>query len=266
MPSSPTAPIGSIAAGPSALAAQPSAKEEALVLTEISKVYATEKIETLALHDVHLSVRAGEFVAIEGPSGSGKTTLLSVLGLLEAPTGGRYRLFGEPVESLSARAQSRCRNRGIGFIFQDFNLIGDLSVADNVELPLLYAGVSGAERRERVQAALDKVDMAHRVDHFPSQLSGGQQQRVAVARAIVGEPRLLLADEPTGNLDSKNGEAIMGLLLELHAQGTTLCMVSHNPAFSRLAQRVLHLSDGQITNETLPARAVQRSQGGAAHG
>jgi len=232
--------------------------EDALWLEDISLVYSTDKIETLALDNVHLRVHGGEFVAIEGPSGSGKTTLLSVLGLLDAPTNGRYRLFGEPVESLLARERARLRSRKIGFIFQDFNLIGDLSVADNVELPLSYARVSAAERRERAAAALATVGMTHRADHYPSQLSGGQQQRVAVARAVVGQPSLLLADEPTGNLDSKNGEAIMELLLALHARGTTVCMVSHNPAFSRLAQRVLHLSDGQITKETFapaPARA-----------
>jgi len=223
---------------------------DALRLEDVSLVYTTEKIETLALDNVHLRVRCGEFVAIEGPSGSGKTTLLSVIGLLDAPTSGRYRLFDKPVEGLPPRGRALLRSQRIGFIFQDFNLIGDLSVADNVELPLLYAKVSASERRARVEAALETVGMTHRADHFPSQLSGGQQQRVAVARAVVARPSLLLADEPTGNLDSKNGEAIMELLLDLHAQGTTVCMVSHNPAFSRLAQRVLFLSDGQITKET----------------
>ena len=227
---------------------QPTA--EALALEDISLVYATEKIETLALDNLHLRVQSGEFVAIEGPSGSGKTTLLNVIGLLDAPTSGSYRLFGEPVHGLSARQRARRRSASIGFIFQDFNLIGDLSVFDNVELPLAYAKVGAAERRRRVERALTTVAMTHRADHFPSQLSGGQQQRVAVARAVVTEPRLLLADEPTGNLDSRNGEAIMLLLGELHARGTTIIMVSHNPAFNRLAQRVLHLSDGQITKET----------------
>jgi putative ABC transport system ATP-binding protein len=234
-----------------AIHARPGA--EALALEDISLVYATDKIETLALDNIHLRVKSGEFVAIEGPSGSGKTTLLSVIGLLDAPTSGSYHLFGEPVQGLSPRERARRRSTSIGFIFQDFNLIGDLSVFDNVELPLAYAKVSASERRQRVERALETVAMTHRADHFPSQLSGGQQQRVAVARAVVTEPRLLLADEPTGNLDSRNGEAILGLLCELHARGTTVCMVSHNPAFNRLAQRVLHLSDGQITKETFSA-------------
>jgi putative ABC transport system ATP-binding protein len=224
---------------------------EALALKDVSLVYSTDEIETLALDNVHMSVRRGEFVAIEGPSGSGKTTLLSVLGLLDVPTSGSYRFFGEPVERLSRRERARRRSERIGFIFQDFNLIGELSVAENVELPLSYARVAQRERRERVENALGIVGMTHRAGHYPSQLSGGQQQRVAVARAVVAEPSLLLADEPTGNLDSRNGEAIMDLLLSLHARGTTVCMVSHNPTFSRLAQRVLYLSDGQITNETL---------------
>jgi putative ABC transport system ATP-binding protein len=233
------------------------ARAPELELEDVSLVYSTEKIETLALHNVHLRIQHGEFVAIEGPSGSGKTTLLSVLGLLEPPTSGQYRLFGEAVERFSAGERARRRSQKIGFIFQDFNLIGDLSVGDNVELPLLYAKVSLTERRERVEAALARVGMTHRLDHFPSQLSGGQQQRVAVARAVVTQPSLLLADEPTGNLDSKNGEAIMELLTSLHAEGTTVCMVSHNPAFSRLAERVLHLSDGQITSEARIPRGTQ---------
>ncbi len=233
------------------------ASAEALALRDVSLVYSTDKIETLALDNIHMSVRRGEFVAIEGPSGSGKTTLLSVLGLLDAPTSGSYHFFGEATERLARRERARRRSQRIGFIFQDFNLIGDLSVAENVELPLSYARVAASERRERVAQALGIVGMTHRADHFPSQLSGGQQQRVAVARAVVAEPSLLLADEPTGNLDSRNGEAIMELLLALHARGTTVCMVSHNPAFSRLAQRVLYLSDGQITKETI-ADGVRR--------
>jgi putative ABC transport system ATP-binding protein len=228
-----------------------------LQLENISLVYATDKIETLALDNIQLRVRRGEFVAIEGPSGSGKTTLLSVLGLLDAPTSGTYRFFGEAVAGLSRRERARRRSQQIGFIFQDFNLIGDLSVADNVELPLAYAQVSAAERRERVAQALATVGMTHRADHFPGQLSGGQQQRVAVARAVVTNPSLLLADEPTGNLDSKNGQAIMELLLALHAAGATVCMVSHNPSFSRLAERVLHLSDGQITKESYASPAAR---------
>lgn len=220
-----------------------------LELRDVSKVYRTEKLETLALNSVYLSLRKGEFVAIEGPSGSGKTTLLSVLGLLDEPTTGHYALQGKSVQGLTARERARLRNQQIGFVFQDFNLIGDLTVADNVELPLVYGSLPIAERGSRVDEALQKVGMSHRRDHFPSQLSGGQQQRVAVARAIVSRPNLLLADEPTGNLDSKNGRAIMDLLLELHSNGSTVCMVSHNPEFSSLAQRVLVLKDGQIVSE-----------------
>ncbi len=220
-----------------------------LKLEGITKVYRAVDIETIALDGLHLTVASGDFVAIEGPSGSGKTTLLSVLGLLEEATSGRYLFCGDDVSRLSSRERARRRNRDIGFVFQDFSLIGDLTVAENVELPLLYGKVAKAERRARVDFALERVGMTHRKNHYPSQLSGGQQQRVAVARAVVSQPRILLADEPTGNLDSKNGAAIMDLLLSLHEAGTTLFMVSHNPAFSRLAQRVLQLNDGQITAE-----------------
>src|SRR5919109_1305354 len=188
-------------------------------LNGIRKVFYTEEVETHALSDVHLEIRTGEYVAINGPSGCGKTTLLSILGLLDTPTEGRYLLDGEPVDSLSAADRARVRNRQIGFIFQAFNLIGDLTVYENVELPLTYRGMNGDERRRRVQAALEPVGMSHRMKHFPAQLSGGQQQRVAVARAVAGDPAILLADEPTGNLDSTNGEAVMALLAELHAAG-----------------------------------------------
>ncbi|MFO7178879.1 MAG: ABC transporter ATP-binding protein [Pseudomonadota bacterium] len=224
-------------------------RETVLRLEGITKVYRAADIETIALQGIHLTVASGDFVAIEGPSGSGKTTLLSVLGLLEQASSGRYSFCGEDVSRLSPRERARRRNRDIGFVFQDFSLIGDLTVAENVELPLLYGKVAKAERRARVERALERVGMTHRKNHYPSQLSGGQQQRVAVARAVVSQPKILLADEPTGNLDSKNGAAIMDLLLSLHQAGTTILMVSHNPAFSRLAERVLQLNDGQITGE-----------------
>jgi putative ABC transport system ATP-binding protein len=194
-------------------------------------------------------VGRGEYLAIAGPSGCGKTTMLSLLGLLDTPTQGQYFLDGQDVSNLSATERARVRNRQIGFIFQAFNLIGDLTVYENVELPLTYRGMSGTERKERVHNALERVGMAHRTKHYPSQLSGGQQQRVAVARAIVGKPLILLADEPTGNLDSKNGEAVMDLLKELHDDGATICMVTHDPRYARHAQRAIHLFDGQIVRE-----------------
>lgn len=196
-------------------------------LQALSKVFYTEEVETHALSDIHLEVKAGEFVSIAGPSGCGKTTLLSILGLLDSPTGGDYLLDGEPVASLTTSQRAKIRNQAIGFIFQAFNLIGDLTVYENVELPLTYRGMAGSECRERVHTSLERVGMAHRMKHYPSQLSGGQQQRVAVARAIVGKPLILLADEPTGNLDSKNGNAVMDLMEELHDEGATICMVTH---------------------------------------
>ena len=220
-----------------------------IFLEGLSKVFYTEEVETHALSNINLSIRTGEFVSIAGPSGCGKTTLLSILGLLDSPTSGKYRLDSEPVEQLSASQRAKIRNQAIGFIFQAFNLIGDLTVYENVELPLTYRGMPGAERKERVQAALERVGMAHRVAHYPSQLSGGQQQRVAVARAIVGKPLILLADEPTGNLDSKNGNAVMELLKELHAEGATICMVTHDPRYAHVADRAVHLFDGQIVSE-----------------
>jgi putative ABC transport system ATP-binding protein len=223
---------------------------EALIRLEgIKKVFYTDEVETHALSDIHLEVKNGEYVAIAGPSGCGKTTLLSILGLLDSPTDGTYMLDGQPVAKLSAAERARVRNRQIGFIFQAFNLIGDLTVYENVELPLTYRGMPSDERRKRVQAALERVGMSHRMKHFPAQLSGGQQQRVAVARAVAGDPAILLADEPTGNLDSTNGEAVMELLRELHQGGATICMVTHDPRYARHADRSVHLFDGKVVEE-----------------
>jgi putative ABC transport system ATP-binding protein len=218
-------------------------------LAGVSKVFYTDEVETHALSNVHLDVRQGEYLAIAGPSGGGKTTLLSILGLLDTPTSGEYSLNGHPVAKLTATQRAQIRNREIGFIFQAFNLIGDLSVYENVELPLTYRKMPGAERRQRVLDALERVGMAHRVKHYPAQLSGGQQQRVAVARAIAGKPSVLLADEPTGNLDSVNGEAVMTLLRELHQDGATICMVTHDPRYAEHAERTVHLFDGQIVRD-----------------
>ena len=218
-------------------------------LDGVTKVFLTDEVETHALSDVHLDIKQGEYVAIAGPSGCGKTTLLSILGLLDSPTRGTYTLGGEPVAQLSAGQRAIVRNRQIGFIFQSFNLIGDLTVYENVELPLTYRGMPAAERRKRAESALERVGMSHRAKHMPSQLSGGQQQRVAVARAVAGEPLILLADEPTGNLDSKNGDAVMSLLRELHAAGATICMVTHNPEYARHATRTINLFDGRVVDE-----------------
>jgi putative ABC transport system ATP-binding protein len=223
--------------------------ETLISLEGIKKVFYTDELETHALADIHLQIAKGEFVTISGPSGCGKTTLLSILGLLDTPTGGKYSLAGHSVESLTPSERARVRNRQIGFIFQAFNLIGDLNVYENVELPLTYRGMPAAERKQRVIQALERVGMAHRVKHYPSQLSGGQQQRVAVARAVAGDPAILLADEPTGNLDSQNGEAVMSLLAELHADGATICMVTHDDRFSRHAERTIDLFDGRIVGE-----------------
>ena len=222
------------------------ANDPLIRLDNVSKVFHADQVETHALSGVNLGIRSGEFVAIEGPSGCGKSTLLSVLGLLDSPTGGEYRLAGTPVQGLSAAERARIRNREIGFIFQSFNLIGDLSVFGNVELPLTYRGMAAAERRTRVEDALERVQMSHRGGHFPAQLSGGQQQRVAVARAIAGSPSVLLADEPTGNLDSANATGVMELLRDLHRQGSTLVMVTHDPRFAGYADRQVHLFDGQV--------------------
>ncbi len=217
-------------------------------LQGVSKVFFTDEVETHALSGVDLEIRNGEYIAISGPSGCGKSTLLSILGLLDTPTAGIYELRGDPVEDLKMSQRARIRNRQIGFIFQAFNLIGDLTVFENVELPLTYRGMSAAERKERVHGALKRVDMAHRTKHYPAQLSGGQQQRVAVARALGGSPSVLLADEPTGNLDSKNGEAVMELLHEIHAAGSTICMVTHDPRFETYAQRIVRLFDGETVS------------------
>jgi len=225
--------------------AQPLIQIEAL-----TKIFYTDEIETHALSGIHLNIARGEYVAMSGPSGCGKSTLLSIIGLLDTPTGGKYSLNNKAVENLSFSERSRIRNQEIGFIFQSFNLIGDLTVFENVELPLTYrSGMSAAERKQRVQQSLERVGMAHRMRHYPSQLSGGQQQRVAVARALAGSPSILLADEPTGNLDSKNGEAVMELLQELHSEGATICMVTHDPRFARHAQREVHLFDGKVVAE-----------------
>ena len=218
-------------------------------LSDLGKVFYTEEIETHALSEIDLQISRGEFVSIAGPSGCGKTTLLSILGLLDSPTSGKYVLDNEPVENLSASIRAKIRNQAIGFVFQAFNLIGDLSVSENVELPLTYRGMPGKERKERVKAALERVGMAPRTNHYPSQLSGGQQQRVAVARAIVGKPLILLADEPTGNLDSKNGHAVMELLQELHQEGSTICMVTHDPRYAHVAERQIYLFDGRVVSE-----------------
>ncbi len=221
-------------------------------LEGITKVFYTDEVETHALSGIHLEIRKGEYASIAGPSGCGKSTLLSILGLLDTPSDGQYTLNGEPVANLAHAERARIRNREVGFIFQSFNLIGDLTVFENVELPLTYRGMSTAERKQRATEALEKVGMAHRMKHYPSQLSGGQQQRVAVARALAGKPSILLADEPTGNLDSKNGDAVMELLRELHREGATICMVTHDPRFARHADRQVHLFDGRIVEEIVP--------------
>jgi putative ABC transport system ATP-binding protein len=232
------------------------AQSEPLVRLEgVSKIFQADEVETHALSDVHLEIRRGEFVSIAGPSGCGKSTLLSIIGLLDSPTEGGYAIHGTPVASLSISELSRIRNREIGFVFQAFNLIGDLTVFENVELPLTYRNMAMSERRRRVQEVLDRVGMAHRMKHYPAQLSGGQQQRVAVARALGGQPSILLADEPTGNLDSKNSEAVMNLLKELHREGATICMVTHDPRYAGMADRSIHLVDGRITEETVATRA-----------
>ncbi len=219
-------------------------------LEAVTKVFYTDEVETHALSTIHMEIQKGEYVSIAGPSGCGKSTLLSLLGLLDSPTEGKYWLDSQQVADLSLADRARIRNLQIGFIFQSFNLIGDLTVFENVELPLTYRGMKAAERRQRVGDALEKVGMAHRARHLPSQLSGGQQQRVAVARAVAGNPLILLADEPTGNLDSKSGEAVMELLRDLHRNGATLCMVTHDPRYARHAQRTIHLFDGRIVEES----------------
>ena len=218
-------------------------------LIGVTKTFATDEVVTYALLNIHLEIRQGDFVAIAGPSGCGKSTLLSILGLLDVPTEGTFALNDRPTASLSPAQRARIRNREIGFVFQNFNLIPDLTVAENVELPLTYRGMSPGDRRGRASAALERVGMTHRARHFPGQLSGGQQQRVAVARALAGDPSILLADEPTGNLDSGNADAVMQLLADLHRGGSTICMVTHDPRFASYADRTVHLFDGHLTEE-----------------
>ncbi|HTB16148.1 MAG TPA: ABC transporter ATP-binding protein [Bryobacteraceae bacterium] len=224
--------------------------ESMIFLEGVTKVFVTDDVETHALAGIHLDIKKGEYLSIAGPSGCGKSTLLAILGLLDSPSDGTYILNGKPVQGLKLSERARIRNREIGFIFQAFNLIGDLTVYENVELPLTYRGMPGAERKKRVHEALERVGMSHRVKHYPSQLSGGQQQRVAVARALGGDPSILLADEPTGNLDSANGEAVMDLLRELHRGGATICMVTHDPRYARYADRNIHLFDGRVVEES----------------
>jgi len=221
----------------------------------VKKVFYTDEVETHALEEIHLEIRKGQYISIAGPSGCGKSTLLSILGLLDSPSDGSYLLNGQPVAQLTISERTRIRNREIGFIFQAFNLIGDLTVYENVELPLTYRGTGTAERKQKVQHALERVGMAHRLRHYPSQLSGGQQQRVAVARALVGDPLILMADEPTGNLDSKNGEAVMELLRDLHRNGATVCMVTHDQRYADFAERTIHLFDGRIVEESKEVHA-----------
>jgi putative ABC transport system ATP-binding protein len=223
------------------------AMQDMLIKLEgVTKIFHAEEVETHALSNVDLEIQKGEYVAIEGPSGCGKSTLLAILGLLDSPSSGSYWLDGKPVAKLSVNERARIRNCEIGFIFQAFNLIGDLSVYENVELPLTYRGMLSSERKRRVEQALERVGLAPRKRHYPAQLSGGQQQRAAVARALAGEPFILLADEPTGNLDSKSGESVMGLLRELHQEGSTICLVTHDPRYAEMADRTVHLVDGRL--------------------
>src|SRR4026209_2678203 len=227
-----------------------SASDQPLLRLEgVTKVFLTDEVETHALSGIHMEIKKGEYISIAGPSGCGKSTLLSILGLLDSPTDGTYSLAGKPVSDLPLSERARVRNREVGFIFQSFNLIGDLNVFENVELPLTYRGIKAAERKKRVMEALERVGMAHRAKHLPSQVSGGQQQRVAVARAVGGAPSILLADEPTGNLDSTNGESVMELLRELHRGGSTICMVTQHPRYAQHADRIVHMFDGLIVEE-----------------
>ena len=230
--------------------------ESLIKLEGVTKVFYTDEVETHALGGVHLDIKSGEFLSIAGPSGCGKSTLLSILGLLDSPTDGQYWINKQSVPNLSLSDRTRIRNREIGFVFQAFNLIGDLTVYENVELPLTYRSMAAAERKKRVQEVMERVGMAHRMKHYPSQLSGGQQQRVAVARALVGQPSILLADEPTGNLDSKNSEAVIDLLRQLHREGATICMVTHDPRYASIADRTIHLFDGRIVEETVGSRTA----------
>ena len=225
--------------------------EPLIHLQSVSKVFVTDEVETHALAGINMDIHKGEYVSISGPSGCGKSTLLAILGLLDTPSDGTYVLNNRPVQGLKLSERARIRNREIGFIFQAFNLIGDLTVYENVELPLTYRGMAGDERKRRVHEALERVGMSHRVKHFPSQLSGGQQQRIAVARALAGDPSILLADEPTGNLDSANGEQVMDLLRELHQGGATICMVTHDPRYATYADRAVQLFDGRLVTDNL---------------
>ena len=227
-----------------------------LRLEGVTKVFTTDEVETHALAGIHLEINKGDYISISGPSGCGKSTLLAILGLLDTPSDGKYVLNDTPVETLKMRDRARIRNREIGFIFQAFNLIGDLTVYENVELPLTYRNMPARERKSLVMEALERVGMAHRMKHYPSQLSGGQQQRVAVARALVGKPSILLADEPTGNLDSANGEAVMELMRDLHRSGATICMVTHDPRYARTADRIIQLFDGRVVEEGQNASAA----------
>jgi putative ABC transport system ATP-binding protein len=235
--------------------------ESLIRLEGVNKIFYTEEVETHAVSNIHLSINKGEFISITGRSGCGKSTCLSILGLLDSPTEGKYWLNNRDVSDLSMAERSRIRNREVGFIFQSYNLIGDRTVYENVELPLVFRGMSKVKRGECVNEALKKVGMTHRARHFPSQLSGGQQQRVAVARAVAGEPLILLADEPTGNLDSTNGEMVIGLLRELHSEGATICMVTHDPRYASHADRMVHLVDGSIVNEESSAAQVAETTG-----
>jgi putative ABC transport system ATP-binding protein len=228
-------------------------KESLIRLDGVTKVFVTDEVETHALSGIQLDLKKGEYLSIAGPSGCGKSTLLAILGLLDTPSDGTYTLNDRPVSGLKLSERARIRNREIGFIFQAFNLIGDLTVYENVELPLTYRGMGSAERKKRVQEALERVGMSHRMKHYPSQLSGGQQQRVAVARALGGDPMILLADEPTGNLDSANGEAVMNLLKDLHRNGATICMVTHDPRYAQFADRTIRMFDGRIVEESVEA-------------
>jgi putative ABC transport system ATP-binding protein len=230
--------------------------EPLITMQGVTKVFVTDEVETHALEGIDLAIERGEYVSISGPSGCGKSTLLAILGLLDSPSHGAYVLNGRPVQALKMSERARIRNREIGFVFQAFNLIGDLTVYENVELPLTYRGMGSAERKRRTQEALERVEMSHRMKHYPAQLSGGQQQRVAVARALAGDPSILLADEPTGNLDSHNGEAVMDLLTELHKGGATICMVTHDPRYARYADRSIDLFDGKIARDAAAANGA----------
>jgi putative ABC transport system ATP-binding protein len=231
-------------------------------LESLTKIFYTDDLETHALSGVHLDIIEGEYVSIAGPSGCGKSTLLSILGLLDSPSGGEYILNGTPVAQITPAQRARIRNREVGFIFQSFNLIGDLTVYENVELPLTYRRTNAGERKKAVQQALERVGMSHRMKHYPAQLSGGQQQRVAVARAIVGKPSIVLADEPTGNLDSRNGEAVMTLMRELNRDGATICMVTHDPRYAKHADRTVHLFDGRVVDEEKPIEEHELRESG----